>query len=153
MKIFEIFLLGLSLLKIIHFMRIYNTVRRWVYLLTESYREFKPFGFFFTTWVLMFGFIFSILDMQFSNIDDYKELNQMVVYVIQVYRNSKKDIMPPLYDVWVDRIHDMPYAAWSMIVLIWLLWFMNQIMLVLIVLTFLNGIFGARNEESMGTIE
>lgn len=67
--------------------------------------------------------------------------------------NSVGSITPPGYEIWVKKAHDMPGTAWSMITLVWLAWFMNQFLLLIILLNFINATFGASNEQAMSKMD
>ena len=147
------FLITHCFVKVVFYLRIYDNVRQFILLVSACVDDFIPFFYFFASQVLMFSFIFSVLDVKFGPPGQHTDLNPLVVQIIQVYQNSVGAIAPPGYDVWVERMHEMPYTAWSMITLIWLAWFMNQFLLLIILLNFINATFGASNEAAMSNMD
>lgn len=73
---------------------------------------------------------------------DYVGLSTGLRITIQVYRNSMGDIAPPIYKQWTDRAaeSDDDFVPFMIIRTIWLIWFLNQFICMLLLMNFLIAI-------------
>lgn len=73
------FLITHCFIKVIYYLRIYDNVRQFILLVSACVDDFIPFFYFFASQVIMFSFIFSVLDVKFGPPGKHKDLNPMVV--------------------------------------------------------------------------
>ena len=64
--------------------------------------------------------------------------------------NSVGDTYPPIYHVWFDTFHDAKFTSVCMIILVWIAWFLNMFISLLVLLNFINATFTAAIEAAMG---
>ena len=91
--------------------------------------------------------------MKFNTMHDYIGLSKATAYIFQTFRNTNGDIAAPMINVWTPEMEESPYESWVMVGLIWSFWFINYQALHVLMLTFLNGVFGAKSEETMSRLE
>jgi len=91
--------------------------------------------------------------MKFNTMHDYIGLSKATAYILQTFRNTNGDIAAPMINVWTPEMEESPYESWVMVGLIWSFWFINYQALHVLMLTFLNGVFGAKSEETMSRLE
>jgi hypothetical protein len=95
---------------------------------------------------------------------DYNKVPTMVMNAIQLYRNSIGDIATPGYDYWSNNIDAIEKAAktdtpalygtgrsYIMICIIWSIWFLNQYLVLIILLNFLIAIISQSYDSVMST--
>ena len=119
-----------------------------VQLLMTCVYKITSFTVFFFIWIFAFSFFYLILDMEIP-LDDYPDLYPFLAYALQTYRNSIGDISPPTYPSWEARLTTEPKAAHAMITAIWVFWFLNQLLVLIILLNFLIAIISQSFEEVM----
>jgi hypothetical protein len=79
--------------------------------------------------------------------DDYDGLGFKIRALIQMYRNSIGDISPPKYDLYLDTEKNITSSENTlMISMIWLVWFFNQLFILIILLNFLIAIISQSYE-------
>ena len=71
---------------------------------------------------------------------DYNSISSYQIYGLQVFRNSLGDISIPGYQYWIAREEDSPIFSTSYIEIIWLLVFLNALMMLIVLLNFLIAI-------------
>ena len=74
-------------------------------------------------------------------------MNLFSSYILYTYRNSIGDIEAPVYSYWIAEAETKPVLGWSMIYLIWFVWFLNQWINLIIMLNFLIAIVNQCHEE------
>jgi hypothetical protein len=65
----QFFLIGLGFLKMLFFIRIYKKYGQLVNMVADTVQGLIPFLAFFFLWVLIFGFLFWILQVEINNAD------------------------------------------------------------------------------------
>ena len=76
------FLITHCFIKVIYYLRIFDNVRQFILLVSACIDDFIPFFYFFASQVVMFSFIFSVLDVKFGPPGKHKDLNPMIVQII-----------------------------------------------------------------------
>ena len=99
--------------------------------------DLAPFMLFFFGWIFFFSVIFRVIGMDIFD-DDYVGFNLQIAYFVYTYRNSIGDVQGPGYNYWLNEAENEPGPAWIMISVIWILWFFNQFINLIILLNFLN---------------
>jgi sensor histidine kinase YesM len=74
--------------------------------------------------------------------DEYDGLPIFPTYLMYAYRNAIGDLAAPKYIYWLEKAEEEPYGSWMMIILIWILWVLNQWIIFIILLNFLIAIVG-----------
>ena len=70
-------------------------------------------------------------------LDDYVGFNITAAYVVFAYRNALGDVNAPVYNYWLAETENDPFLAWGMIAMIWICWFLNQLINLIVLLNFL----------------
>ena len=125
-------------------------MRHYVHLVTSCWAEFLPFAYYFLAQIVLFSFIFTVLDVQYGGAADIAGVPTLLRNVIQAYLNAVGAIAPPTYDFWAGKLEHSQFAAWSMISLVWTSWLVNQFLLLIILTNFINATFGGINEVALG---
>jgi len=111
---------------------------------------FLPFFFY---WIFVFSCQMFSLGAGYKP-DDYPELSDFTIIVLATWRNAIGDIYPPDYHKWSenlnaeDAVKDEESArtgvtyTYVMITLVWLIWWLNQLFLFLVLTNFLISIIG-----------
>jgi hypothetical protein len=82
--------------------------------------------------------------------DDYDGLGFKMRAFLQMYRNSIGDISPPKYDLYLDIDKNITSTENTlMISIIWMVWFLNQVFILIILLNFLIAIISQSYEQVM----
>ena len=109
-------------------------------LLVVVVGEISSFSMFMGSWILCFASCFSMLGATFDN-SEYHYLHANIALFIQTYRNSIGDIAPVEYKFWLQTIQEgYNLIPKIMICAIWGIWFLNQAMVLIILLNFLIAI-------------
>ena len=93
-------------------------------------------------WIICFGLIYLITGLEVGK-DDYGEMNRYGRTFIQAYRNSIGDLAPPAHKKWNELVttdKDNESLVNLMVLVIWLVWFFNQFIVLIILLNFLIAI-------------
>ena len=93
-------------------------------------------------WIICFGLIYLIIGLEVAT-DDYGEMNRYGRTFIQAYRNSIGDLAAPTHAKWNEFAttdKDNEGLANLMVHIIWVVWFFNQFIVVIILLNFLIAI-------------
>jgi hypothetical protein len=78
---------------------------------------------------------------------DYDGLGFKMRAFLQMYRNSIGDIAPPKYDLYLDsELNITSTENTLMITIIWIVWFLNQVFILIILLNFLIAIISQSYE-------
>jgi len=110
--------------------------------------ELAPFMVFFVSFIILFSILFQILGLELF-LDDYYGFKMAAAYFVYAYRNAIGDVQTPVYNFWLKEADDNPNLAWSMIILIWFFWFINQLINLIILLNFLIALISKAYEEIM----
>jgi hypothetical protein len=123
-----------------------------MHLITETFKDitvFLPFMFF---WIFVFSCQMYSLGGAYGA-GDYPELHEFLIIVLATWRNAIGDIYAPDYSKWSanlgveDKDQDDVDGvgttySYVMITLVWLVWFLNQLFLFLVLTNFLISIIG-----------
>ena len=105
----------------------------------------------FITWIVMFTIFFQILGLEIF-LDNYVGMKLEPAYLLYTYRNTIGDVSPPIYTYWLaqsEKEGDF-YVSWLMISIIWFFWFLNQWVVLIIVMNILIAIISQCYDEFMG---
>ena len=104
---------------------------------------------FFIGWIYVFCLLNTVIGIEYAN-DDYPAVPNAFIMILQVYRNSIGDIATPSYDMWQgENMKENPFTCNFMILVIWVSWFVNQYLNLIILLNFLIAIISQSYEEIM----
>ena len=81
---------------------------------------------------------------------DYPHMTFPSQQFIQTYRNSIGDIAPPDYAFWSDMRLEHPHIAYFGCAGAWFIWFMNQFIVLIMLLNFLIAIISQSYDNVMG---
>lgn len=105
LKIMQLSIIICGFIKILYFIRIFEQFGFLVQMVAKTCIKVVPFMFFFTLWVLFFTFCYKTMDVVVKGKDEeYPFVNNFMVLIIQVYRNSIGDIATPGYSDLSDFI-------------------------------------------------
>ena len=139
-------------IKLLFYFQMFEGFGLFMHLVTETLKNmsiFMPFLFF---WVFVFSCQLYSLGGAYPA-GDYPELHTFLIILIATWRNSVGDIYVPEYPNWSSNLQaeEKDVAdeeavgttyTYTMIGLIWLVWFLNLLFLFLILTNFLISIIG-----------
>jgi hypothetical protein len=62
----KIYLLAHCFLRAFYFVRVFDSMRHYLFLVTSCLDEFLPFAYYFCSQLIVFAFIFTVLDVRFA---------------------------------------------------------------------------------------
>lgn len=145
-SIIEIVLFFSIMSKVLEFLRTWRQYRFIIQMIMQVFIDIKPFMILFFFFVLLFTVCLISLDGQVcehdkcrGDDDDYPSIGKILQVVIQVFRNSIGDIAPPMYENWSDNLKDKEDIGSSIIsiYLLWTIWFINILLMLIVMLNFL----------------
>ena len=155
-----IFELILSLIKLNYYLKVFPDFGKLVQLVYKVIQDILTFMLMFIIYVLLF----TLMTYSFETVLDpedgddypmYPGVTKFLSAFLQTWRNSVGDIALPSYPYWTALFKGDDYAqtipAGSMILLIWIQWFVNQYINMIIMLNFLIAIISQSYEEVMST--
>lgn len=137
--------------KILFFMKVYDDYGFLVQMVLQSCIDAMPFLGFFFLWVLFFTVEAKLLNWEISEDDEgaYDELPQFFQFALMQFRNSLGDVILPSYGGWIKKKQEggSELEANLMIYLLWIFWFSNIFLMLIILLNFLIAVISATYEE------
>jgi hypothetical protein len=111
----------------------------------STFKSIGPFIIFYLLWIGFFTVLYFNLQIEIDSGDEeYLKLYSLVKYFFMTYRDSIGDISVPGYTNWDAALHkdtDKNNADWFLITfMIWICWFMNQFMCLVVLLNFLIAV-------------
>lgn len=139
-------------MKLLFYFQMFEGFGLFMHLITETFKDitvFLPFMFF---WIFVFSCQMYSLGGSYAA-GDYPELHEFLIIVIATWRNAIGDIYAPDYSNWSANLsaedkdkEDVEAVgttySYTMIGLVWLVWFLNQLFLFLVLTNFLISIIG-----------
>jgi|TARA_B110000285_G_C14601452_1_gene370853 hypothetical protein len=107
-----------------------------------------PFTIYFLLYTLFFAFLYKILGLQLDD-EVYLpvEINSSFFgYFIYAMRNSIGDLADPDYSLWLENKEEGTSANWLMIILCWLFWIINALLMIIVLLNFLIAVISQSYE-------
>ena len=144
MRVVEILMLSI---KVIHYLRFHPSISHLIILWTKIVTDIRNFTLFFILFVFIFGLIAKVLETE--GFDDSPEAFK---YVIYAWRVSMGGDISPKYEAWsglIEAGEGGEIGAKVVICIIWLAWWLNQYVMVIIMLNFLIAIISQSYEEVM----
>lgn len=132
-------LVSLSFLKIMFFMKIFSDYSFLVEMVSQSISKVREFLLFFTLWVLFFSVQYEVLQAGFED-GDYPDLSNFVRLMVLSTRISIGDIQVPKYQKLQDKITAGDSQAMLVLVMIWIVWFFNIGLMLVILMNFLIAV-------------
>lgn len=135
-----------SFMKIMFFIRVFETYGFLVQMVGLTILDTVPFMMFFFMFLLFFSLIVTIFQLDIDPGDKYyRDITSTIKAVLYIYRSSVGDIQIPNYQKWTAVLSDPNGRGNSLtydfiLTLIWLFWFLNQFMMLIILLNFLIAI-------------
>lgn len=147
-------------MKLLFYFQMFEGFGLFMHLITETFKNitvFLPFMFF---WIFVFSCQMYSLGGSYGT-GDYPELHEFLVILIATWRNAIGDIYAPDYSKWSanlqveDKDKEDQEAVgstytYTMITLVWLVWFLNQLFLFLVLTNFLISIIGNSFGDNIG---
>jgi len=123
-------------IKLTSYMRIHSSLGHLELLVVQCIKDCVPFMLFFFTWNYMFARFFAILGID-SETDEFSGLFVLGRYFMGVYENSLGNISTPNYTIWNPaEPENKNFFNRIILVIIWVIWFMNQWFIFMILLNF-----------------
>jgi len=107
-------------------------------------KVFLPFMFF---WIFIFSSQLQALGSGYP-LGDYPDLNEFVAVLLQTWRNSLDNVAVPDYSRWSENLRAeekeeaLGLYSYTMIFLIWMIWYLNLLFILLVLTNFLISIVG-----------
>ena len=113
-----------------------------VKMIAVTVSEVVYFTLFFILWILFFTVIYITLRVDFSGNEEYFNVPETLVALMQTYRTSIGDLQPPVYQTNLFDPTNPGYLHTEagqgiIVVLIWMAWIINQYLNLIILLNFL----------------
>lgn len=127
-----------------------------VQLVSSACRDVVNFTTFMFIWIIVLSLLYRILGSNNSNqASNYPQLDNVTATFITTFEYSIGNINPPTYGLWATKMHANEHDQINVIVcqisiyLIWLLWFGNQFLILIILLNFLIAVLGKSQSDVM----
>lgn len=117
-------------------------------LFSQCLKDTLTFIIFYQVQITLFSVLFIVAGNKLSE-KEYDNLNEFWASDIYTYRNSVGDLQLPDASFWIDREEAAPLVSGSMAVLLWFLWFLNNLLLCILMLNFLIAIISQSFERMM----
>lgn len=151
----------LTFFKIINYLRVWPAFGNLIELIYMSVDEIKTFIQFMVLWAVYFALSFRILGAHFDQENyskgydhdhgDYPLIDHVSVLIFQSIRNSIGDLNVPHYLYWEARFNaGEKVIGASFIYLIWIIWFINVGLMVIMLVNFLIAIVSQVFERISG---
>ena len=158
----KLILILLGFLKMMFFIRIFDDYSFMITLVWQTIEAAVPFINFLMMWIMVFALCYQALGVKVDEPDnpedkEYPLTVTILRYFFYAYRTSIGDIAVPDYSYWSDESEggyrdsesEEYFAKYSMIYIIYLVWFTNQQLCLIILLNFLIANISAKYEEIM----
>jgi hypothetical protein len=142
------------MLKFMVYLKGFEEFGKLVELIKKCFRDILDFSLIFMLFNIVFVVIGLVMEVDVDTGDDgepaYAGLNKKIYLLIYTWRNSVGDLGVPQYSFWTDGYAlGLDTSSDIMIVFIWLIWFLNQYINLIIGLNFLISIVGQSYEQVM----
>jgi len=132
----------MMLLKINFLLRVNSGFGLLVTLVKTAVVEMIPFSMYLTIWIFTFILLYKVTGQQATGRAGFKD-NSLGNYLLLVFENSIGNINDPVF----DDAHIKGYKMY----LVWLIWWFNQFMIVIILLNFLIAVISQSYENVMNS--
>lgn len=108
-------------------------------------------------WIVAFTLIFIFLGANNDVGQTYQHLSEFTGYFLLIWENSIGNINPPTYQFWMNTLKNAdiePFqktGALTVIYIIWLMWFANQALILIVLLNFLIAVVSQSYENVMNS--
>ena len=154
MPFLNVIIFTLVIFKVLFYLRSYNELAVVVQLLGQCIKEIFFFLMFMISSVLVFSHISILLGADYhAEQPSQEELGFFLRVIMQTWKNAIGDAGPPSFAQWeqLQNIHYMNDTLWPQfyIVLIWLVFIFNQLLIAVILLNFLIAMISQSYEQVM----
>ena len=164
-----VFILNIAF-KIFKFMKTDSKFGLLVQLVSTALADCVNFTVFMFIWIAVFSLLYRILGSYNSNqSQNFPNLDNVTTFFLQTFENSLGNISNPSYALWSAKLHCVghpddakcapevvgvrtPQTYWISqlsIYLIWVVWFMNQFLILIILLNFLISVISKSYSDVM----
>lgn len=151
---YQFVILWCMFLKVFEFMQADPTTSLITQMFLEVIVDIYPFMQVFAWVIFIFATFFAIFEIRpcedglsgfkcNGDEDSYPGLQRFVMMYITTFRESVGDINAPNYESWLDRMEDNPKTSTVAIYTIWVVWFLNVFVTLIVMLNFLIAEVGA----------
>lgn len=143
--VLECLLVSLGFIKMLFFLRLNTEYSQLVQMVASTFGQVVPFINFFVMWVFFFAILYYNLQIEIDSAEsEYLKVFEFGQYWLMTYRDSIGDISIPGYGEW-DKIYDDNNnqdraKKYVIILLIWIVWLLNQFMCLIVLLNFLIAV-------------
>lgn len=120
-------------MKLITLLRMFESIGNLIALLDACLRDIAGFLAFMLLFVVTISAFYKLVGASFDD-STYSGVSDVVVYIMQTTRNAIGDISTPKYAYWTNSIDHNPVFSQLMIGIIWLIFYVFNIVILLIVL-------------------
>lgn len=126
--------------KVLFYLKIFPDYGFLVKMIRKSIWDIGGFLAFFSMWILFFTIQYKVLGAEFD-LTEYSHLNRFVQLALVSFRNALGDIQIAAYSKYTDpKLHGDRHLAYVMVVLIWVYWFANIGLMLIILMNFLIAV-------------
>ena len=99
-------------------------------------------------WIIVLAFLYRILGSNNSDqTSNYPDLDDVSTFFLTTFEYGIGNISRPSYQLWIHKLHNSDglinwWVCHIVIYLIWLVWFGNQFLILIILLNFLISVLG-----------
>jgi hypothetical protein len=135
-----------AFLKLLFYLTVFKEFGLLIRLVRECLNDVIDSVYFFVGLIFLFSLIFQALGLEIF-LDDYFGMKIFPTYALYTYRNAIGDLDAPVYNYWAVASASHPKTAWTMIAIIWLVWILNQWIVLIIVFNLLIAIISKTYEN------
>jgi hypothetical protein len=129
-------------MKLVTLLRMFESIGNLIALLDACLRDIAGFLAFMMLFVVTISAFYKLVGARFDA-TGYSGVSDVVVYIMQTTRNAIGDISTPQYAYWMNSFDHNPYFSQLMIGIIWLIFYVfNIVILLIVLLNFLIAIVG-----------
>ena len=134
--------------KLMIYLRVIESYGMLAQLVAQCLADVVPFTVFFFIWLLIFCVLYKVLGSQDNVTDSYPDIHPFFGYLFYNFENAVGNIQNPTFTYWKSIMCADAGKAWTykkvlakiLIYLIYVVWFFNQILVLIILLNFLIAV-------------
>jgi hypothetical protein len=134
--------------KLMIYLRVIESYGMLAQLVAQCLADVVPFTVFFFIWLLIFCVLYKVLGSQDNVTDSYPDIHPFFGYLFYNFENAVGNIQNPTFTYWKSIMCQEEGQKWTykkylakiLIYLIYLVWFFNQILVLIILLNFLIAV-------------
>ena len=135
--------------KLMILIRINQTMAQLAELVVVCIRDVIPFMVFLIIWICIFCVLYKVLGAQQDVEKTFPNIHPAFGFFLYTFENSIGNTANPTFKIWMDILNSKEFnvtttfgwvLAKTMVYLIWLVWFLNQYFIFILLLNFLIAV-------------